>query len=69
MSKAKKNEVQDSDPKRTAGNLAGEVARTIKDDLNITPQTVTQAVIRDAKQAVNYEIRKGFRDILKGIFK
>ena len=50
------------------GNVVGEVAETLKEDLNITPQSVTQAVIRDAKQAVNYEIRKGFRDILKGIF-
>lgn len=51
-----------------SGNVAGKIAETLKEDLNITPQSVTQAVIRDAKQAVNYEIRKGFRDILKGIF-
>lgn len=51
-----------------SGNVAGKIAKTLKEDLNITPQSVPQAVIRDAKQAINYEIRKGFRDILKGIF-
>jgi hypothetical protein len=62
----KMNDPQKKDQGKS--NVVGEVAETLKKDLNITPQSVTQAVIRDAKQAINYEIRKGFRDILKGIF-
>ena len=41
----------------------------VKENLNITPQTVTEALVKDAKQAVNYEIRRGLRNLISGFFK
>lgn len=49
--------------------LIQEVGQAVKDNLNITPATVTQALIKDAEQAVNYEIRKGLRGFINGLFK
>ena len=49
--------------------LVGQVLDEAKTDLKTTPQAVTDALVKDAKQAVNYEIRRGFRSLINGIFK
>ena len=63
MAKDKKNQPAGKD------GLLDQVAQEVKQDLKTTPQEVTDALVRDAKQAVNYEIRKGFRSLINGIFK
>ncbi len=64
-----KGKTQGSQPTSDKKGLLGQVAEEAKEKLNITPQTVTDALVKDAKQAVNYEVRRGFRDIISGLFK
>ncbi len=49
--------------------ILGQVGEEVKQDLKTTPQEVTDALVQDAKQAVNYEIRKGFRNLINSFFK
>ena len=60
---------QGPNPAPKKKGMLGQVAEEAKDKLNITPQTVTDALVKDAKQAINYEVRRGFRDIISGLFK
>jgi hypothetical protein len=46
-----------------------QVEDSVRKNLMATPSNVTNAVLQDANQAVNYEIRKGFRKLLNGFFK
>jgi hypothetical protein len=45
------------------------VKQAVKDNLHLGPGELTDVVMKDAKQAVNYEIRKGMRNLLKDTFK
>jgi hypothetical protein len=51
------------------GGVMNQVEDSLKENLKVTPTEVTDALMRDAKQAVNYEIRKGFRSLINGFFK
>jgi hypothetical protein len=51
------------------GGVMNQVEDSLKENLKVTPTEVTDALVRDAKQAVNYEIRKGFRSLINGFFK
>lgn len=53
----------------TKKGVLGQVGDEIKEDLKTTPQAVTDALMQDAKQAVNYEIRRGFRSLISSFFK
>ena len=64
-----KGKAQEPKPATDKKGLLSQVGEEVKENLNITPQTVTDALVKDAKQAVNYEIRRGFRDIISGFFK
>ena len=68
MKKTNQSQVSKSSAGSTKGNVLGQVAESVKEDLKATPSEMTNAVMRDAKQAVNYEIRKGFRSLLNNIF-
>jgi hypothetical protein len=59
---------QPPQPAAAKKGLLDQVGAEIKEDLKTTPQVVTEAIVQDAKQAVNYEIRKGFRSLLNDIF-
>lgn len=50
-------------------SLLQQVGEEAKQDLKITPQGVTDALAKDAKQAVNYEIRRGLRSLINSFFK
>ena len=65
----KKSGKTQGQPAKEKKGLLGEVAEEAKNDLKTTPQAVTDALVKDAKQAVNYEIRRGFRDLISGLFK
>lgn len=67
MSPKPKDPNQGTDAKKKG--LLEEVGNEVKENLNITPQTVTEALVKDAKQAVNYEIRRGLRNLISGFFK
>jgi hypothetical protein len=49
--------------------VLNQVEDSLKENLKVTPTQVTDALMQDAKQAVNYEIRKGFRSLINGFFK
>jgi uncharacterized protein YcgL (UPF0745 family) len=49
--------------------VLSQVGEELKENLKTTPQEVTHALVQDAKQAVNYEIRRGFRNLISGLFK
>ena len=67
MSPKPKDPNKGDDPKKKG--LLEEVGDEVKENLNITPQTVTEALVKDAKQAVNYEIRRGLRNLISSFFK
>jgi hypothetical protein len=52
----------------TKQGMLEQVGEELKEDLKTTPQAVTDAIVQDAKQAVNYEIRKGLRGLINGFF-
>ncbi len=60
-------EVEKAAPKKDG--ILNEVEISLKENLKVTPTEVTDALVQDAKQAVNYEIRKGFRSLINGFFK
>jgi len=64
MSEVKKE--KDTAPKN---GILDQVGSSLKEDLKVTPSEVTDALVQDAKQAVNYEIRRGFRNLISGLFK
>ena len=59
---------QSKDEASNAGSVLGQVVEAAKDKLNMTPQSITDALVNDAKKAANYEIRKDMRDVLKDVF-
>jgi hypothetical protein len=65
----KTEKTQGANPSDSEKSLLGQVAEEVKQDLKVTPQGVTDAIVKDAKQAVNYEIRRGFRSLINGFFK
>jgi ParB/RepB/Spo0J family partition protein len=48
--------------------LLDQVKQAVKDNLHLAPGEVADALMKDGKQALNYEIRKGFRNLLKDAF-
>jgi hypothetical protein len=65
--KPQSKEVETTAPKK--GGLLNQVGDSLKENLKVTPTEVTDALVQDAKQAVNYEIRRGFRNLISGFFK
>jgi hypothetical protein len=65
--KAPSTEPENAAPKKSG--LLNQVGDSLKENLKVTPTEVTDALVQDAKQAVNYEIRKGFRSLINGFFK
>lgn len=56
-------------PAPQKGGLLNQVGDSLKENLKVTPGEVTDAIVQDAKLAVNYEIRRGFRNLISGFFK
>ena len=68
QAEAKGDGIQEQAPAPSPG-LLGQVVQEAKDKLkDVTAQGVTDTLVKDAKQAINYQIRKGMRDILKDVF-
>ena len=62
---------KDQTPKPAAppkNGMLEQVEESVKENLKVTPSNVTEALIQDAKQAVNYEIRKGMRGLINRLF-
>ncbi len=65
----KPSKTRQSEAPAPSEGLLGQVGKELKEDLKTTPQAVTDALVQDAKQAVNYEIRRGFRNLINSFFK
>jgi hypothetical protein len=67
----KKNQVSQESPKNAEPAKEGilkQVGESVKENIKVEPSEITDALIRDAKQAVNYEIRKGMRGLINKLF-
>ena len=53
---------------KAPAGLLGQIKAALKDNLKVTPGEITDDLAKDAKQAINYKIRKGMRGILKDWF-
>jgi hypothetical protein len=70
MKRTEKPQSQNAQPASAPKEgLLNQVGNSLKENLKVTPTEVTDALVQDAKQAVNYEIRKGFRSLINGFFK
>jgi hypothetical protein len=67
MAKAGKNQASEAAEQPKEG-LLNQVGESVKENLKVEPSEITDALIRDAKQAVNYEIRKGMRGLINKFF-
>jgi hypothetical protein len=65
MKKSKKTQQA---PEPAKNGMLAEVGESVKENLKVTPSNVTEALIQDAKLAVNYEIRRGMRSFINKLF-
>ena len=67
MKKSEKNQPQQTAAPSKNGVL-NQVEESVKENIKVEPSQITEALIQDAKQAVNYEIRKGMRGLINKLF-
>ena len=67
-----RNDTKESNSQKQSGGLLDKLAKAMEEKTGLTPQDLKEGVetmlAKDAKQAVNYQIRRGMRNILKDLF-
>jgi ParB/RepB/Spo0J family partition protein len=50
------------------GGFVEQIKQAVRDNLHLAPGEITEDLMKDGKQAINYQIRRGMRNILKDLF-